>query len=1181
MTATLGTDDGATQTVASGGLTRDSTVVVSGMVSDAGGVAHVRVYDGSVLLGNASVAADGSWSLTTQALSNGAHSIAAQAADLAGNVVTSTAVAFTVDAAGPVFSSASTASAPEKTAFVYQASASDANAPAGGFVWQLSGADAALLQIDSQGAVSLKSGVLDRGQRTRYEFTVSTSDAAGNVAGHAVTVSVTNVNDAPTGVPTISGTATEDQVLTVSTSAIADVDGLGAMSVQWLRDGVAIDGATGATYTLGDADVGKQISVSVNYTDEQGTSETLTSAQTAAVTGVNDTPTGQPTITGTATENQVLTADTSGIVDADGLGTMSVQWLRDGVVISGATGTTYTLGDADVGKQISVSVSYTDGQGTTETLTSAQTAAVANVNDAPTGLPTITGTVAEDQVLTVSTSAIADVEGLGAMSVQWLRDGVAVSGATGTTYTLGDADVGKQISVSVSYTDGQGTSETVTSAQTSAVTGVNDAPTGLPTITGTATENQVLTVNTSAIVDADGLGTMSVQWLRDGVAISGATGTTYTLGDADVGKQISVSVSYTDGQGTSETLTSAQTAAVTNVNDAPTGLPTITGTVAEDEVLTVSTSAIADVEGLGAMSVQWLRDGVAVSGATGTTYTLGDADVGKQISAQVTYTDGQGTVETVTSAQTSAVANVNDAPTGQPVISGTVSAGRNLTVSTSGIADADGLGAMSVQWLRDGVAISGATGTTYTPDDGDVGKRISVQVTYTDGQGTSETVTSAQTAEVAPRNYAPTGLPTITGTAAEDQALTVSTSGIADADGLGTMSVQWLRDGVAISGATGTTYTLGDADVGKQISVSVSYTDGQGTVETVTSAQTAAVTGVNDAPTGLPTITGTATENQVITVNTSAIVDADGLGTMSVQWLRDGVAISGATGTTYTLGDADVGKQISVTVSYTDGQGTTETLTSAQTAAVTNVNDAPTGLPVISGTATEDQVLTVSTSAIADVDGLGAMSVQWLRDGAAIDGATGATYTLGDADVGKQISVSVNYTDGQGTVETLTSAQTAAVTGVNDTPTGQPTITGTATENQVLTADTSGIADADGLGTMSVQWLRDGVAVSGATGTTYTLGDADVGKQISVTVSYTDGQGTVETLTSAQTAAVTNVNDAPTGAAHHHRHGHRRPGAHREHQRHCRRGRPGHDERAVAARRRGHQRRYRHHLHAG
>ena len=95
-------------------------------------------------------------------------------------------------------------------------------------------------------------------------------------------------------------------------------------------------GATSSTYTLGDADVGTQISVQVSYTDAQGTSEgPLTSAQTAAVANVNDAPVGVPMITGTATEDQILTADTTGISDADGLGSFSYQWLRNGVAIGG------------------------------------------------------------------------------------------------------------------------------------------------------------------------------------------------------------------------------------------------------------------------------------------------------------------------------------------------------------------------------------------------------------------------------------------------------------------------------------------------------------------------------------------------------------------------------------------------------------------------------------------------------------------------------------------------------------------------------------------------------------------------------------------------------------------------------------------------------------------------------
>ena len=105
---------------------------------------------------------------------------------------------------------------------------------------------------------------------------------------------------------------------------------------------------------------------------------------------------------------------------------------------------------------------------------------------------------------------------------------------------------------------------------------------------------------------------------------------------------------------------------------------------------------------------------------------------------------------------------------------------------------------------------------------------------------------------------------------------------------------------------------------------------------------------------------------------------------------------------------------------------------------------------------------------------------------------------------------------------------TAAVANVNDAPTGSVTISGTAQENQVLTASNT-LVDADGLGTIGYQWQRDGTDVAGATGTTYALGViADVGHTIDVVAkSYTDGHGTLESKASAATAAVTNaVNSA-------------------------------------------------------
>lgn len=93
-------------------------------------------------------------------------------------------------------------------------------------------------------------------------------------------------------------------------------------------------------------------------------------------------------------------------------------------------------------------------------------------------------------------------------------------------------------------------------------------------------------------------------------------------------------------------------------------------------------------------------------------------------------------------------------------------------------------------------------------------------------------------------------------------------------------------------------------------------------------------------------------------------------------------------------------------------------------------NSAPTGLPTISGTATEGQSLTVSTAGIADADGLGAFAYQWLRAGAPIGGATSTTYLLQAADVGSTISVRVSWTDGMGKPESLTSVATSVVQGL-------------------------------------------------------------------------------------------------------------------------------------------------------
>ena len=99
---------------------------------------------------------------------------------------------------------------------------------------------------------------------------------------------------------------------------------------------------------------------------------------------------------------------------------------------------------------------------------------------------------------------------------------------------------------------------------------------------------------------------------------------------------------------------------------------------------------------------------------------------------------------------------------------------------------------------------------------------------------------------------------------------------------------------------------------------------------------------------------------------------------------------------------------------------------------------------------------------------------------------------------------------------------------VNVLPTGSVTISGIATEGEVLTADTSTLADEDGLGPLSYQWSRDGSDIDGAISFTYTLTQADVGAAIAVAVSYTDGEGTSESVASSGTDTVSNANGVPT-----------------------------------------------------
>ena len=203
------------------------------------------------------------------------------------------------------------------------------------------------------------------------------------------------------------------------------------------------------------------------------------------------------------------------------------------------------------------------------------------------------------------------------------------------------------------------------------------------------------------------------------------------------------------------------------------------------------------------------------------------------------------------------VTPVNDAATGRPSITGNNEVGSTLTASTSDIIDVDGLpNSFTYQWKRfaaDGTTFEANIGTnsrTYTLTSSEEGKKVKVEVSFTDNDGTDEGPLVSSTFPSLTPSPA-TGVPAITvpNTLRVKAVLTANKGTIADTNGLPKESEftwQWVRvDGSTdtdIADATNQTYTLTYADVGKTIKVKASFTDNAGDSEgPLTSAATSTI----------------------------------------------------------------------------------------------------------------------------------------------------------------------------------------------------------------------------------------------------------------------------------------------------------------------------------------------------
>jgi len=492
------------------------------------------------------------------------------------------------------------------------------------------------------------------------QFTVVVSNTSGSITSSAATLTVNAAPVAPsiTTQPT-SQTVTAGQTASFSVAAT----GTAPLSFQWNRNGVAISGATFASYITAattSSDNGAQFTVVVTNTAGSVTSSPAT--LTVNVASVAPSITTQPA-NQTVTTGQVATFS----VTATGTAPLSYRWSKNGAVMSGATSSTYSTPattSSDNGAQFTVVVSNTAGS-----ITSG--AATLTVNSAPV-VPSIT-TQPANQTVTAGQVATFTVTGTGTapLSYQWNRNGVAISGATSASYTTAattSSDNGAQFTVVVTNTAGSVTSSAATLT-------VNGAPVA-PSITTQPTSQTVTAGQTASFsVAATGTAPLSFQWNRNGVAISGATSascTTAATTSSDNGSQFSVVVTNTAGSVTSGVAT-------LTVNAAPVA-PSITSQPLSQTVTAgVTASFSVAATGTAPLGYQWQKNGANLAGATTASYTTPAttaSDSGSTFRVLVSNTAG-----TVTSAAASLTVNPIAAP-GIQVSSTSINFGNTVVGST-------------------------------------------------------------------------------------------------------------------------------------------------------------------------------------------------------------------------------------------------------------------------------------------------------------------------------------------------------------------------------------------------------------------------------------------------------------------------------------------------------------------
>ena len=455
-------------------------------------------------------------------------------------------------------------------------------------------------------------------------YYVRVKETATNKAGAPATVNVADGPNAFSGTVTITGNLKYNETLTAVVTGANDGE---TLSYQWMRGENEIADATSSTYKTVQADIGQTIKCVVSSDVRTGNIEGMA----GALIDKADSPEAPADLTPTAT---TVKGEADGKI---GNTTTAMQYATkedfsdskevEGTEITGLAAGTY---------YVRLKETATTKAGKAQSVT---------VEDGPailTGTVTISGSAKYNETLTAT---VTDTNNSGTLKYQWKRGGEAIDGETSSTYKLTQADIGQTISCEVTSTKEL---KSITGMMSGKVEKADNpvVPSGLigvaPTVKG---ESDGKIQNTTTVMQYATKEDFSDSKEVEGTEIIGLAAGTY---------YVRLKETATTKAGKAQTVT---------VEDGPeilTGTVTITGTLRSGETLTAT---VTGSNNSGTLKYQWKRDGVAIGGASDAQYQLGQLDIGKTISCEVTGTVEAGSISGTSGAKVEeATETENDSP---------------------------------------------------------------------------------------------------------------------------------------------------------------------------------------------------------------------------------------------------------------------------------------------------------------------------------------------------------------------------------------------------------------------------------------------------------------------------------------------------------------------------------------